>query len=635
MAGPERAQELVGTVLAERYRVTSVLAESTAGATLSAEHVHMRHRVAVKVLYPEAAQRSELLVQFEREALSGAHVSHDNVAAATDYGALPSGLRFLVMEYLEGPTLREVLARGPLPIARALAIAAKIAHALASMHARGIIHRALCPDSVRLVQRGGESDVVKVVDFGSAQLPTSLIADEADARRQTRIATPVRVSGKALSYCSPELTSGADVDGRSDLYALGVLLFELLLGAPPPAGVHPVPSVRTVRDDAPEALDGLLGRLLSPRPEERASSAEEVADALEDLAQQARKLAPHARPAFASAPTAYGGHTPSPASVAIVRQAPAHSAEVSGGWVPLAKRAAEVEPRLPVPQRLWLASGGTASIFVLIVAIVALRSEPFPGGAAVEASSSSSEPTLPDGTSGHGERRDDDGGEAPTGDDPDKAGGSSGSAPKNPLISLGDVLGGDTLKGDPALGTTESLKVFDDFKLQRRKRALKSATATLDRLLTMNPRAPEDAEVRKEIYELAQDIIIGYAEETELVYGWLSTRLAHHGPDILYKLVTEKGGSNSAKRAERILKDPKVQKRFSEELDIAYRLRMELDCSAQPKLFERAVQKGDRRAYGALIRVREFCKRGGQCCREHFEAVKTAIKRMEVERGFR
>jgi serine/threonine-protein kinase len=137
---PEAAS-LVGTTIAERYKVESVLGEGGMGAVYLVQHTHMRKRYALKVLHPETSKNPELVARFEREAVASAHADHPNITAATDFGRAENGAFYLVLEYLEGRRLRDVLAEGPLPLPRALHIARQVASALGRAHELGIIHR--------------------------------------------------------------------------------------------------------------------------------------------------------------------------------------------------------------------------------------------------------------------------------------------------------------------------------------------------------------------------------------------------------------------------------------------------------------------------------------------------------------
>jgi serine/threonine-protein kinase len=161
--------ELLGRVLSERYRIESLLASGAFGAVYRGLHLHMRKEVAIKVLHPEIENFPELVERFEREAVAGAHVSHPNVAVASDLAKFDGDSYFLVQEYIPGETLREVMDRGPLPVGRAARIARQVAGGLGAAHRRGIVHRDLKPTNVMLVE--GTEDFTKLIDFGFAKVP--------------------------------------------------------------------------------------------------------------------------------------------------------------------------------------------------------------------------------------------------------------------------------------------------------------------------------------------------------------------------------------------------------------------------------------------------------------------------------
>src|SRR5690606_24993107 len=212
----------------------------------AAEHVLMRKRLAVKVLHRELTLVPEVVARFEREAMAAANIEHPNVAGATDFGRLPDGSVFLVLEYVQGRSLREELARGRMPVVRALHIARQIAAALCAAHGHGIVHRDLKPENVMLVERDGDPDFVKVLDFGVAKVPIG----EIPAPGSSPISRAGMVFGTP-EYMAPEQALGEAVDGRADLYALGAMLFEML------AGVRPFVSNTPV---------GILGQQLSQPP---------------------------------------------------------------------------------------------------------------------------------------------------------------------------------------------------------------------------------------------------------------------------------------------------------------------------------------------------------------------------------
>ena len=190
----EAGESLVGTVLAGRYRIERLLGSGGMGSVYRAEHVLMRKACAVKVLHREMTQVKEVVARFEREAVAAARIEHPNVAAATDFGQLENGSFYLVLEFIEGKSLSQLIAEhGALPEERALLIARQIADALSAAHAAGIVHRDLKPDNVMLVTKDGSGDFVKVLDFGIAKVKIEEAGGEPEAhtRRHTVRATPV------------------------------------------------------------------------------------------------------------------------------------------------------------------------------------------------------------------------------------------------------------------------------------------------------------------------------------------------------------------------------------------------------------------------------------------------------------
>jgi serine/threonine protein kinase len=288
-AGP---QSLVGVVLSGRYLMERLIGEGGMGAVYQAEHTHMRKRLAVKVLHPEMSRLPEVVARFEREAMVAAHIEHPNVAAATDFGKLEDGSFFLVLEYVEGKGLRDVIAAGRLEVGRALHIARQIASALARAHSLGIVHRDLKPENVMLVAREEDADFVKVLDFGIAKVSMGDLSQGSKAPGQAL--TQLGMVYGTPEYMAPEQALGQPVDARADLYALGVILFEMVTGARPYEseskvtllGMHvtaPVPSMRARVPDAgiPEEMDAIVTRLLAKEATARFGDAKALIDALD------------------------------------------------------------------------------------------------------------------------------------------------------------------------------------------------------------------------------------------------------------------------------------------------------------------------------------------------------------------
>jgi serine/threonine-protein kinase len=244
----------------------------------------MQKRVAVKILHRHMTTNPEGVARFEREAVAAGRIEHPNVAAALDFGKLEDGSFYLALEYVEGKNLGDVLDLGAMAPERALKITRQIADGLAAAHAAGIVHRDLKPDNVLLVDREGVTDLVKMLDFGIAKVH---LAEGSGQRPLTQIGT---IFGTP-QYMSPEQGQGRTVDGRSDLYALGVLLYEMLAGKLPfDADDLIVLITRHVTEPPPplpEAIPApiraLVSELLEKKPEARVQTAALLVERIDAL----------------------------------------------------------------------------------------------------------------------------------------------------------------------------------------------------------------------------------------------------------------------------------------------------------------------------------------------------------------
>ena len=242
-----------------------------------AEDQLLNRTVAVKVLFPELAHDEAFVERFRREARAAASLNHHNIVSVYDFGE-DEGSWFIVMEYVEGRNLRDIIrAEGPMDPAQATEMGAVVAAALAAAHAQGIIHRDVKPANVLIASDAG---TVKVADFG--------IARAAGARQG--LTMPGTVLGTA-TYLSPEQAQGADVDFRTDVYSLGMVLYEMLAGKPPFTGDSPVavayqqlsqtaPPPSTHNAGVPPALDAIVMKAMSKKPDERQATAEEIREEL-------------------------------------------------------------------------------------------------------------------------------------------------------------------------------------------------------------------------------------------------------------------------------------------------------------------------------------------------------------------
>ncbi|CAN5244477.1 hypothetical protein BH11MYX1_BH11MYX1_31370 [soil metagenome] len=229
--GPPPQDVLIGQTVGN-YLVTQRLGEGGMGAVYLAEHPTIGKKVALKVLHAEFATNTEVVERFFNEAKAVNSIAHPNIVDIVDYGVIQTGpkgsdqLVYFIMEYLAGQTLAQIVrTEAPLPPERALTIALQVADALAASHRAGIVHRDLKPDNIILVQRGRDADFVKLLDFGIAKLTT-------EGRSGNRTRTGLVLGTPA--YMSPEQCEGsAKVDHRTDIYALGICLYEMLVGRVP------------------------------------------------------------------------------------------------------------------------------------------------------------------------------------------------------------------------------------------------------------------------------------------------------------------------------------------------------------------------------------------------------------------
>lgn len=276
-----------GDVLLGKYVVERVLAAGGMGVVVSARHAQLDRRVALKFLLPEVVTEPELVDRFMREAKVAAALRGEHVVRVIDFGALDDGSPFMVMEHLDGNDLREELQQyGPLPIPMAVGYILQACEALAEAHAAGIVHRDVKPSNLFKTCRPDGSVAIKVLDFG-----ISKVVQGVDARltsTSTMLGSPY--------YMSPEqIRNAKTVDSRSDIWAVGVTLHELVTGDVPFAGdnvtslsaaivVDEPTRIRSVRPECPEALESVVLKCLQKEPEDRYQSAGELAAALVSLA---------------------------------------------------------------------------------------------------------------------------------------------------------------------------------------------------------------------------------------------------------------------------------------------------------------------------------------------------------------
>jgi eukaryotic-like serine/threonine-protein kinase len=281
----KEGDSLIGTTLAGKYRIDARLNEGGMGTVYRGTHVLMDKTVAIKVLRPSLAADEKIVARFSREARAASRISHPNALSVTDFGEDESGHVFLVMEFLSGKTLKQLIRdEGPLPLARVVDITRQIGDALNAAHAQGVVHRDLKSDNIMLLDTMS-GDYAKVLDFGIAKI------NEPDGATDTGLTAPNLVIGTP-QYMSPEQCSqNSEIDARSDIYSFGVILYEMLVGHVPFSGdsptmvmmkhlQEPVPSVLEERNDLPASVARVVARAMAKVPRNRYQN---VAELVEDL----------------------------------------------------------------------------------------------------------------------------------------------------------------------------------------------------------------------------------------------------------------------------------------------------------------------------------------------------------------
>ena len=302
------AQQLVGSVIADRYHILKKLGEGGMGAVYLGEHVKMGRRSAIKVMAPSMASDPEAIARFNREAANAARINHPNVCQIYDFGETPDGVIYLAMEFIEGQALTDLIEReGALGAPRAAQIIRQAADALQTAHDMGIVHRDLKPDNIMIARGRGNADVVKVVDFGIAKAMGG-----AEGQKVTKtglvIGTP--------EYMSPEQLSGDRLDGRSDIYSLALVFYRMLTGVLPFEADSaqevmikrltdkPTPLNRAIPGTVfPARLDDVLAKALQRMPGDRYDSATQFG---RDVVEAVRGM-PDAAPATGESTTVLMG----------------------------------------------------------------------------------------------------------------------------------------------------------------------------------------------------------------------------------------------------------------------------------------------------------------------------------------
>ena len=295
----ELAGVMVGHVLAGKYRIERVLGQGAMGVVVAAHHLQLDERVAIKFLLAESLANADTVMRFAREARAAVKIKSEHVARVTDVGTLENGSPYMVMEYLEGGDLSGWLAtQGPLPVELAVDFVLQACEAIAEAHALGIVHRDLKPANLFVAHLPGGVQSVKVLDFGISKM-TGLSGSgsggqDSATRTQALMGSPL--------YMSPEqMQSSKDVDARTDVWALGIILHELITGASPFVSdtmpelvlkimqTEPAP-LRVSRPDAPEGVETAIFRCLTKARTQRFQTVGALASALAPFGSRKARL---------------------------------------------------------------------------------------------------------------------------------------------------------------------------------------------------------------------------------------------------------------------------------------------------------------------------------------------------------
>lgn len=274
--------QLVGTVLSDRYRIERVVGAGGVGSVYQATQLGLDRRVAIKVLRPELSESDLAMARFAREAKTAAQLQHPNIVTVHDFGTTPDGRAFLVMEFLSGLNLAQWIRKNrPTNIAKTIGFLTTVCGAIEALHRSGIIHRDIKPSNIVIAESQGGAPVVKVVDFGLVR--PGLTESHENITGGLVLGTP--------EFMAPELFTGQRPDERTDIYALGVTAYEALTGELP-FGMGPFKEMyhrhstliprrpSELRPDLPESADSALFRALHKDPKKRYATAGEFASAL-------------------------------------------------------------------------------------------------------------------------------------------------------------------------------------------------------------------------------------------------------------------------------------------------------------------------------------------------------------------
>lgn len=590
------------------------------GAVYEAEHVQLKKRVALKVLHSHMSQKPEVLARFEREAVAAARIRHPSVVTAIDFGRLGGDSFYLALEYVSGRSLSDLLdTERTLGAERAALIAYQLAGALAAAHAEGIVHRDLKPENIMLVDVEGE-DYVKVLDFGIAMMRLDELGEGAE-----RITRAGLVFGTP-DYMSPEQAQGLAVDERTDLYALGMILYEMLTGE---AAFHSeeVVAILTAQmtdpppplpESVPPSLSALVMRLLEKDPNLRPQTAAELEEQLAEVILLMGGMLPAPRTLTSTRynrPGSMAGRQQE--SVSSLRSLSMRPVAVGGARVPLF-----------LPALLLVAGLGVGGYF-------AVASRPAASRTVTSAVASAPAP-APDYTE-----------EARRGD----------------RVALGELrrqvetdrLRLTELEGSPSRDPAAPTPVAGEVGSERTRAAAQLRASLATRFLALGRGYSEIRHYSAVIgaYRDAVELDPHLADDAALLVDMraalqqrdvadegLTTALSFlgsHGADMIYDIVRtgrgQAGMTAVVARAMRLTASPELRKVASEPLRLALEFDDAKVCAEYKQLLPRAILHADERS---LVKLREIGRKTGcgpaakrdcfPCLRDDATALETAIR---------
>ncbi len=601
-AAQKRAAALVGRTISDRYRIVELVAMGGMGAIYKGEHLLMRKQVAIKVLHPDIEDFPELVARFEREAIAGAHVNHPNVAAASDFGKFDGDSYFLVLEYIEGTTLSDILSsEGTIEPLRAVKLIRQLAAALGAAHARGIVHRDVKPRNIMVCEpsivetsaRAGEDEIVKLIDFGLAKVPVEKLSTVArDPVADGRELTNAGVVMGTVSYMAPETALGMSaVQARSDLYSLGIIFYEMLTGKHPfdetepqkifaaHCALPPPPiAVRNPAVKVPDDLEAIVMRLLDKDPDNRHPDADALIAALDAFKMRVnmsgtlslrRPVLPKPRP---------DADTIGPGSSAGGLYVPRRVSTAGQG----------------ANKRTWIIAGAVAALVFAVGAGVVLTRGDGDKANAVPSAEKQAEPTA-----------------------------TQTAAPAPPPVKASAVVTASAAPAAPA-GPDKELRATSAGTPE-------AAASVLTSLLTNKP----EAFVEKPVQEAAAAVVSRVADaglaDADAVFEKLSSGLGEAGLDVLYLVAISSDTSKSATRARTLLDKPDVVAKASPQMRVAYDLKR-WACPKRAFLFGRVVKEGDQRALEILKSMQPpACEVASPCCMPDNANLSQTISQLELK----